>query len=84
MMLCVSRVSLIEAKNLFFRQVDNVIFDEHEIRSLQSLLADYSCIVSDYGYPVGNVKLYYVKSLLLKEYKDKIGFKERSNPAMSE
>ena len=61
-----------------------IILYEHEIHSLQSLLADHRRIVSDYGYPVGNVKSHYVKSLLVKEYKDKIWFKERSNPAMSE
>ena len=85
-------VSLMEAKNLLFGHIDTVIFDEHEIHSLQSLLADYRRIVSDYGYPVGNVKSHYVKSLLVKEYKDKIvkeykdkiGFKERSNPTMRE
>ena len=70
-------VSLSEARNLFFRNVDTVIFEEHEIRSLQSLLEDYKHIVSDYGYPVGDVKSFYLKELLIKEYQDRIGFKER-------
>ena len=52
-------VCLLEARNLFFRHVDSVIFSEHEIRSLQSLLADYKCIVGDYGYEVGNLRSAY-------------------------
>ena len=71
-------VSLSEARNLFFRRVDTVIFEEHEIRSLQSLLEDYKRIVSEYGYPVGDVKSSYLKELLIKEYQDRIGFKERN------
>ena len=71
-------VSLSDARSLFFRHVDTVIFEEHEIRSMQSLLADYKRIVSDYGYPVGDVKSSYLKELLIKEYQDKIGFKERN------
>ena len=70
-------VSLSEARSLFFRHVDTVIFKEHEIRSLQSLLDDYKCIVTDYGYPVGAIKSSYVKELLINEYKDDIGFKGR-------
>ena len=77
-------VSLSEAKNLFFRHVDSVIFTEREIRSLQSLLADYKRIVSEYGYAVGDVKSSYVKDLLINEYRDKIGFKDRSELNKSE
>ena len=40
-------VTLKEARSLFFKHVDNVIFGEHEIRSLQSLLSGYKVIVSD-------------------------------------
>ena len=49
-------VSLTETRSLFFRHVDNVIFNEHEIQSSQVLLADYKCIVGDYGYQVGDMK----------------------------
>ena len=70
-------VNLSEARQLFFRHVDSVIFTEREIRSLQSLLSDYRRIVGDYGYAVGDVKSSYVKDLLITEYKDKIGFKDR-------
>ena len=50
-------VSLFEARSLFFKHVDSVIFNEREIRSLQSLLMDYKHIVGDYGYLVGDVKI---------------------------
>ena len=49
-------MSLTEARSLFFRHVDNVVFNEHEIQSSQVLLADYKRIVGDYGYQVGDVK----------------------------
>ncbi len=77
-------VCLSEARNLFFRHVDSVIFTEREIRSLQSLLADYKRIVSDYGYAVGDVKSSYLKDLLINEYQEAIGFKERSEMNKSE
>ena len=61
-------VSTSEARSVFFRHVDSVIFKEHKIRSLQSPLEVDKCIVSDYGYPVGDVKSSYLKGLLVKEY----------------
>ena len=70
-------VSLLDARSLFFRHVDAVIFQEHEIRSLQTLLEDYKRIVGDFGYPVGDLKSSYIKELLIKEYHERIGFKER-------
>ncbi|KAK5923098.1 hypothetical protein CgunFtcFv8_000100 [Champsocephalus gunnari] len=69
---------LSEARNFFFRHVDSIIFTEREIRSLQSLLAEYKRIVGDYGYEVGDVKSSYVKGLLINEYQETIGFKERN------
>ncbi|KAK5931544.1 hypothetical protein CesoFtcFv8_000168 [Champsocephalus esox] len=64
-------VSLSEARNLFFRHVDSIIFTEQEIRSLQSLLAEYKRIVGDYSYEVGDVKSSYVKGLLINEYQER-------------
>ena len=77
-------VTLKEARSLFFKHVDNVIFGEHEIRSLQSLLSDYKVIVSEYGYPVGNIKSSYVKQILINEYGSDIGFKERAEKNKSD
>ncbi|CAB3995671.1 Hypothetical predicted protein [Paramuricea clavata] len=71
-------VCLSEARSLFFRHVDSIVFANCEIRSLQSLLANHKRIVSDYGYAVGDIKSSYLKDLLINEYQDTIGFKERS------
>jgi len=78
-------VSPSEARTLFFRHVDVVIFREHEIRSLQSLLTDYKRIVIDFGYTVGDdVKSSHLKELLIAEYKDSIGFREKQEKNKSE
>ena len=71
-------VRMSDARTLFFKHVDAVIFKEHEIRSLQSLLSDYKRIISDYGYVAGDVCSSYVKELLIEEYGETIGFKEMS------
>ena len=77
-------VSLKEARSLFYKHVDNVIFENHEIRTLQSMLSDYKVIVSDYGYDVGDMKSSYLKQLLINEYGTEIGFKERQAKNQSE
>ncbi|KAI4827014.1 hypothetical protein KUCAC02_030442, partial [Chaenocephalus aceratus] len=66
------------------KHVDSIIFTEREIRSLQSLLAEYKRIAGDYGYEVGDVKSSYVKGLLINEYQETIGFKERNQMNMSQ
>lgn len=53
----IQNMCLSEAWSLFFRHVDFIIFTQHEIRSLQSLLSDYKRIAGDYGYAVDNVKI---------------------------
>lgn len=77
-------VCLSEARNLFFQHMDSIIFTEREIRSLQSLLADYKRIVGDYGYAVGDIKSSYLKELLIREYGGTIGFKERHDKRKGE
>ncbi|KAJ4921707.1 hypothetical protein JOQ06_002007 [Pogonophryne albipinna] len=76
--------AMYQARNLFFRHVDSIIFIEREIRSLQSLFAEYKPIAGDYGYEVGDVKSSYVKGLLINEYQETIGFKERNQMNMSQ
>ena len=71
------KVSLEEVRSKFFKHVDEVIFKEREIRSLQSLLNDYKCIVSDYGYSVGDIRSSYLKEILIHEYGMQVGFHER-------
>ena len=43
--------NLHEAQTIFFDHIRTVIFDEHELRSLQILLKDYSSIIYRYGFP---------------------------------
>ena len=44
-----NNVSLRESRTIFFDHIRAIIFEEHELRSLQSLLRDYSSIVSRYN-----------------------------------
>ena len=57
-----------------------MFFTAHEILSLQSLVGEYKHVVIDYhyGYDVGDVKSSYLKELLITEYNDSIGFKQRN------
>ena len=77
-------VSLSEARSLFFRHIDEVIFKQHEIRTLQSLLLEYKSIVSNHGYQVGYMKSSYLKEILVSEFKDDIGFQKRRAKNLSE
>ena len=77
-------INIDDARKLFFRHVDKVIFENREIRRLQGLLCEYKLIVGDYGLVVGDVKSGYLKQLLVKEYGDRIGFKEPRQKNQSE
>lgn len=70
-------VNLREAQTIFFEHIRTVIFEEHELRSLQSLLKDYNHIISRYGFPTSGVKSSFIKDILTREFKDKIGFYSR-------
>ena len=67
-------VTLREACTMFFNHIRSVIFEEHEIRSLQSLLRDYSSIISRYGFPTSGIKSSFIKDILIREFQGKIGF----------
>ena len=67
-------VSLIEAKYLFFRHVQKVIFEELEIKTLERLLKEYMTIMENYNHSVYGVKSSFLKTLLICEYGDSIGF----------
>ena len=73
-----------DARKLFFRHVDEVIFRNREIRQLQWLLSDYKLVVGDYSLAVGDVKSGYLKQLLIKECGERIGFKEPRQKNQSE
>ena len=68
-----SRPGIDHIKNLFYRHINNTIFEEHEIRRLQSLRSDYVRMLNNHGLD-SNVKSSYVKDLRINEFKDKIGF----------
>ena len=70
-------VFLIQAKYLFFRHFQNVIFEEHEIRTLQSLQIEYMTIMENYNHSAYGVKSSLPKTLLIREYGDSIGFHVR-------
>ena len=71
-------VSLVEAKYLFLRQVQKVIFEEHEIRTLQSLLKDYCSTMANYNHNASGVKSSFLKTLLIREYGEDVGFYVRN------
>ena len=71
------KITLREAQTIFFDHIRKVIFEEHELRSLQSLLRDYSSIIAQYGFPVSGVKSSYIKDILTREFDSRIGFHSR-------
>ena len=76
-LLHMQNVTLREARTIFFDNIRRVIFQEHELRSMQSLLQDYTSIISRYGFPTSGVKSSYIKHILIQEFEDKIGFHSR-------
>ena len=76
-------VNLREAKEIFLHHVRQVIFEDHEIRTLQGLLMDYKRITSNYGY-YSTVKSSFLKEILVKEFGDDIAFHDRSQKNASE
>jgi len=70
----IHNVTLREALTTFFDHIRGVIFEEHELRSLQSLFRDYSSIVSRYSFQTPGIKSSYIEDILSREFQDKIGF----------
>ena len=69
-------IKIDDARELFFRHVDGVVFKNREVRQLQWLVSDYKHVVGSYGLEVGNIKSGYLKLLLIKECCEQTGFKE--------
>ena len=61
-----------------------MLFEENELRSLQSLLSDYKRVISMYGFLIDGVKSSYIKEILQCEFKDKICFHARPHRNFSE
>ena len=55
-----------DIKNLFYRHINYTIFEEREIRTLQSLRSRYVPMLNNHGVD-SNVKSSYVKHLLINE-----------------
>ena len=72
-----------EAQTIFFQHVQHVIFEDHEIRTLQGLLVDYNRIVTNHGHS-SIVKSGYLKEILPKEFGKDIGFHVRTQKNVSE
>ena len=68
-----SRPGIDHIKNLFYRHINYIIFEEHEIRTLQSLRSDYVRMLNNHGLD-SDGKSSYAKDLLITEFKDKIDF----------
>ena len=71
-------------KNLFLRYVDQIIFGDHEIRTIQSLLLEFKRLAFEYGCTCGEMRGSYIKDMLIREYGDLIGFRERKEKNKSE
>ena len=78
------KVDLQTAKNIYFSHVQNVIFEEHEIRIVQGILADYKTIVGNYGFSTGCIRSSSIKELLMDEFGERIGFHTRAQRNLSE
>ena len=72
-----------EAKSLFFRHVENVIFEMHEIRTLLGMLQDYKNMFN-FNHDVSCTKSSFIKELLIREYESRIGFHQRAQKNLSE
>jgi len=77
-------VNLRDAQAIFFDLIRTVIFDEHELRSCQSLLRDYNSILSLYGFPTSGIKSSFIKDILTREFQGKIGFHSRPQKNQSD
>ena len=73
-MIHLQNIQVREVQEMFFHHVDEVIFKDHEIRTLQGLLKDYKNLLNNYGWPPSDIRSSYIKDLLVREFGDSIGF----------
>ena len=62
-----------KTQTLFVEHACQVIYEDHEVRTLQGLLDDKN-IVGTYGFPTVSVKSSYVKEILSRELRIDIAF----------
>ena len=63
-------INIDDARKLFFRHVDEVMFRNGKIRQLQWLISDYKLVVGDYGLEVGGCKEQVSKIIINKGVKE--------------
>ena len=73
-----------EVQTMFLYHTRKVIFEEHELRSLQSLLRDYCSIISQFGFPTSGIRSSFIKEILCREFKGRICFHSRPERNHSE
>lgn len=73
-----------EAHTAFFSHINAVIFEDHELRSLQSLLRDYINILSEHEIQNTSPKSSLIKDMLIKKYGDSVGFISRPQKNQSD
>ena len=76
-------VSLKEAQKIFLKYVKQVVFEDHEVRTVHGLLNEYIRIANNHGH-YGKIKSSYIKDLLVKKFGQNIGFHERQQKNKSE
>ena len=72
-----NNVTFREAQTMFVDHARQVVFVEHEIRTLQGLLRDYQTIVGTNGFPTSGTKSSYLKEIHVGEFGDDIGLHKR-------
>jgi len=73
----VQDIRLSEVREMFFKHVRLVVFEEHELRTLQSLLSDYKALLRNFGFDPSGKKSSNIKEMLQKEFGENIGFHDR-------
>ena len=76
-------VRVLEVQQLFFKHIRETIFKLAEPRTLLGHLQDYQGMLRNYGFDADGLQTKMVKSMLLKEFGDKIGFQERYHKKQS-
>lgn len=73
----VQDIRLFEVREMFFKHVRQIVFEDHELRTLQSLLSDYKALLRNYGFDPSGKKSSNIKEMLQEEFGEKIGFHNR-------
>lgn len=67
----------LEAKTIFLRHVESVVFEEGELRTLKGLLEDFCNVLKNFGIDSSCKRTSTVKEMLQEKFGDRIGFHTR-------